>query len=147
MKLSTKIRYGSRAYICIAALSDNGPVSLSEVAKRENISQKYLELIVSLLRNNDLVEGVRGAQGGYVIKKPLPEVSMADVVTALGGAISIIDCVSNQEECESRKECALFGVWDEVNKNIISTLKSINVKDLVEKKRHLNLKKNSMYYI
>ena len=149
MKLSTRIRYGTRALVCIAAFSEGRPVPLSEISRKENISLKYLESIITSLRHAGLVESVRGAEGGYKVNKPIQDIRLNEIVQALGGPISIVDCIGDQGKCKNNSACALFEVWTDLNDVIKEKLESIKLGDIVKKK--LDTVKGSnqkdMYYI
>ena len=88
MKISTKGRYGLRAVIDIAIHGDSEPVSLSDIAVREDISVSYLEQLIAKLRRADIVTSVRGAKGGYSLAKPKNEISVGDVLRALEGDLA-----------------------------------------------------------
>ena len=83
MKLSTKGRYGLRALIDLARYSELEPVSISCIAERQNLSERYLEQLMSLLKKAGLVQSIRGAGGGYVLAKDAGEISVGDVLRAL----------------------------------------------------------------
>ncbi len=85
MKLSTKGRYGLRALIDLAQYSGNEPVSITSIAGRQEISERYLEQLMALLKKEGLVKSIRGASGGYVLAKDLSEISVGDVLRALQG--------------------------------------------------------------
>ena len=82
MKLSTKGRYGLRALIDLAQHSGEGPVSIMSISERQDISERYLEQLVSLLKKAGLVQSVRGAGGGYRLAKRMEEISVGDVLRA-----------------------------------------------------------------
>ena len=84
MKLSTKGRYGLRAMIDLARYSEKEPVSLSSIAERQYLSEGYLEQLVAMLKKAGLVAGIRGAQGGYVLAKDPSDISVGDILRALG---------------------------------------------------------------
>ncbi len=94
MKLSTKGRYGLRAFVDIAIYSEKEPVSLAEVAKRQDISISYLEQLMTKLKKANLVESVRGASGGYVLTRKPEEISVGDVLRALEGDLSPVECAT-----------------------------------------------------
>lgn len=85
MKLSTKGRYGLRAMIDLARYSEKEPVSIGSVAARQEISERYLEQLVALLKKAGLVKSIRGASGGYVLAKKPSEISVGDILRATGG--------------------------------------------------------------
>ena len=88
MKLSTKGRYGLRAMIDLARYSEKEPVSISSIAARQDISERYLEQLVGLLKKAGLVCSIRGAAGGYILARGACEISVGDVLRALEGALS-----------------------------------------------------------
>ena len=91
MKLSTKGRYGLRALIDLARYSELEPVSISCIAERQNLSERYLEQLMSLLKKAGLVQSIRGAGGGYVLAKDAGEISVGDVLRALEGSLEPVE--------------------------------------------------------
>ena len=87
MKLSTKGRYGLRAYIDLAKNSGKGPVSIGSIAARQDISERYLEQLMSMLKKAGLVKSIRGAGGGSVLAKDMAESSVGDLLRALEGGL------------------------------------------------------------
>ena len=83
MKLSTKGRYGLRAMIDLARFSENEPVSISSIATRQDISERYLEQLFGLLKKAGLIKSIRGASGGYVLDKPVEAISVGDILSAV----------------------------------------------------------------
>ena len=79
MKLSTKGRYGLRALIDLAAYSEEEPVSISSIASRQGISERYLEQLMSLMKKAGLIKSVRGASGGYTLARKASEISVGDI--------------------------------------------------------------------
>ena len=92
MKLSTKGRYGLRALIDLALYSENETVSIQSIARRQNISDSYLEQLMRKLRSAGLIVSVRGAQGGYKLARPANEISVGDVLRALEGSLEAVTC-------------------------------------------------------
>ena len=91
MKLSTKGRYGLRALIDLARYSEMEPVSISCIAERQNLSERYLEQLMSLLKKAGLIKSIRGAGGGYVLAKDAGEISVGDVLRALEGSLEPVE--------------------------------------------------------
>ena len=85
MKLSTKGKYGLRALIDLAQYSEDSPVSITSIARRQDISERYLEQLMSKLKKAGLVKSIRGANGGYVLAKEAKDISVGDVLRALEG--------------------------------------------------------------
>lgn len=149
MKLSTKGRYGARAMLDLALNynENEGPVALGGVAERQGISEEYLEQIFSALRKAGIVESVRGAQGGYKLARPAERITVGDILRALEGSLTPVDCVDENKvtSCERYDGCVLNGVWAKLRNAINNTVDSITLSDLVLQARS---KQNEfMYYI
>ena len=140
MKLSTKGRYGLRAIIDLARYSENEPVSISSIASRQDISERYLEQIVGLLRKAELVKSIRGASGGYVLAKDMNEISVGDVLRALEGDLEPVKCMAFDGEggCSSSGECVTKYVWQKINDSINQTVDNMKLSELVTESKMLN---------
>jgi Rrf2 family protein len=134
MKLSTKIRYGTRALVFMGSQKDESPVSLYEISVNEEISVKYLETIMNSLRLYGLVKSIKGARGGYVLGKDISRITLADIFFALEGAVDLVECISRPESCKRKSRCSAYDVWSELSRTISQKLKSITLKDIIEKK-------------
>ena len=97
MKISTKGRYALRLMIDLAERSDGTPVSLKDVAKRQNISDKYLEQIISVLNRAGFVRSIRGAQGGYLLKKDPKEYTVGMILRLTEGSLAPVACIEDDE--------------------------------------------------
>ena len=139
MKLSTKGRYGLRAFVDIAIYSEKEPVSLAEVAKRQDISISYLEQLMTKLKKANLVESVRGASGGYVLTRKPEEISVGDVLRALEGDLSPVECATEEESCEhscgATGHCTTRLVWKKINDSVNDTINNIFISELVNDSR------------
>ena len=140
MKLSTKGRYGLRAIIDLARYSENEPVSISSIASRQDISERYLEQIVGLLRKAELVKSIRGASRGYVLAKDMNEISVGDVLRALEGDLEPVKCMAFDGEggCSSSGECVTKYVWQKINDSINQTVDNMKLSELVRESKILN---------
>ena len=140
MKLSTKGRYGLRAMVDLAAYSENEPVSITNISDRQGISERYLEQLMAMLKKNGLVKSIRGAGGGYVLAKPVQEISVGDILRALEGSLEPVECSGFQSEegCKSADSCVTKYVWQRINENINRTVDEIKLDHLVEERRKLN---------
>ncbi|MCP1101626.1 RrF2 family transcriptional regulator [Aequitasia blattaphilus] len=134
MKLSTKGRYGLRAMIDLARFSQNEPVSINSIATRQNISEGYLEQIVSRLKKAGLVDSLRGASGGYFLGKDASHISVGDVLRALEGDLDPVKCTGFDEDegCSASKGCVTKYVWQKINDSINQTVDQIMLSELVE---------------
>ena len=92
MKLSTKGRYGLRAMVDLAVHETEGPVSIQSIADRQELSEKYLEQLLGMLKRAGLVTASRGSQGGYRLAKDSGHISAGDILRALEGDLSPVDC-------------------------------------------------------
>ena len=134
MKLSTKGRYGLRAMIDIAAPDSGGPVAMSGISERQNISEAYLEQLLRALRNAGLIESVRGAGGGYRLAGDAGSISVGDVLRALEGDLKAVACSAyyGTDGCAGADSCVAKTVWKRVNDAIEQTVDSIMISELAE---------------
>lgn len=135
MKLSTRSRYGVRMMTDLADNYGKAPVFLKDIAKREDISEKYLSLIVIPLRSSGLIQSIRGAHGGYILAKPPEEITVQDIYGALEGEICLVDCVKNHEDCSRACTCPTRDVWSCLSEKIKEALNTITLADLVRTRR------------
>ncbi|MCI8318371.1 MAG: Rrf2 family transcriptional regulator [Lachnospiraceae bacterium] len=136
MKLSTKGRYGLRAMIDLAQYSEHEAVSISSISQRQNISESYLEQLVAKLRKAELVTGIRGAQGGYRLMRAADTISVGDVLRALEGNLSMVECSEHTDEgCVGADLCVTKYVWQKINESITRTVDEIMLSQLVEESR------------
>lgn len=141
MKLSTKGRYGLRAFIDIAIFGENEPVSLAHVAKRQDISISYLEQLMVKLKKAGLIVSIRGANGGYEIAKDQGRISVGDVLRALEGDLAPVDCAAFHEGthvCAASDDCASKIVWKKINDSINETVNNIYIDELVADSKSKN---------
>jgi len=135
MKLSTRIRYGVRLMLTLAENWGKGPVFLKDIAREEEISEKYLSLIIIPLRTNGLVNSTRGAHGGYALAKPPESITIEQIVEAVEGKPSLVDCVPNGTICHRADQCVTREIWEVLGNRISETLESISLEQLVRMKR------------
>lgn len=122
------------------------PVFLKDIAKREEISEKYLSIIVIPLRGAGLIQSTRGAHGGYTLAKRPEEISVQDIFNALEGKICLVDCVENPQDCPRVGICPTRDVWSVLGEKIRETLNSVTLADLVQTRRE-KAENNIMSYI
>lgn len=140
MKLSTKGRYGLRAMIDLARYSEEEPVSISSIAARQDISERYLEQLVGLLKRAGLVRSIRGATGGYVLARNAEEISVGDVLRALEGSLEPVKCAAfySEEGCTAADGCVTKYVWQKINESINATVDRMMLDELVRESRTVN---------
>src|SRR5438105_429088 len=130
MMFSTKAEYGVRVMVELARRGGDDPVPLAEVAEHEGLPVAYLEHLVARLRRAGLIESRRGARGGYLLARPANEITMAEVVEALEGAIAPIECITStpdgtlvcSREADLEHVCTTKLLWTRVRFSIIRTL-------------------------
>lgn len=149
MKLSTKGRYGLRALIDLAVYCTEDAVSIQSIAKRQNISDRYLEQLMGKLRRAGLVVSVRGAGGGYRLARPAEEISVGEVLRALEGNLDAVTCPGNDSEqgeqgCEEADVCVTRYVWKRINDSITQAVDSIMISQLVEESRRIQEEKGQI---
>ena len=132
MKLSTRTRYAVRAIIELALNVQKRPLQLKIIAQHQDISVKYLEQLMAVLRSAGFVRSVRGSKGGYVLGKPPEQIRLNEIMHALEGPVSTVECVESDKYCGKAADCAARKVWIKVEQAIENVLQSITVKDLVD---------------
>ena len=143
MKLSTKGRYGVIAMYDLAINSqDKIPVSIKNIAERQEISEHYLEQLMGQLRKAGLVKSTRGAQGGYYLTKKPSEITVGDIIRVMEGPIAPVDCLLSTEVndihyCIKSDECVTKGIWSKVADNINAVLDEITLEDLGKNDKRL----------
>jgi Rrf2 family protein len=147
MKISTKIRYGTRAILELACHYGEGPIELKEIARKENISLKYLEQVIVPLRTAGLIKSIRGSKGGYTLAKPPSEICLNDLVEILEGPISLIECLNDPKACQKVASCVTRDIWKEVSEAIHGIFQSITLEDMVDRKREKEGRILPMYQI
>ena len=131
MKLTTRSRYGTRMILDMAIHGQNGPVRIKDIAARQGVSVKYLEKLVRDLKEAGFVRSRRGPRGGHELDKPLAAISVGDIVRALEGDLSLVECADEAGPCPRQADCLTRGVWMEAARAMHEKLDSITLADLV----------------
>ena len=147
IKLSTKGRYGTRLMVNLARhyKNSNEPIILKSVAEEEGISIRYLEQIIIPLKNNRLVKSIRGAGGGYILARNPTEIKICEILQALEGSCSLVECIEDETFCENIKTCGAHEIWKgatELLRNYFEKLTVQDVLEIGEKKAAAAKKKN-----
>ena len=137
MKISTKGRYGLRAFIDLACYGAEEPVSISSISARQEISERYLEQLMAKLKKAGLVESTRGAGGGYRLGRPAEEISVGDVLRVLEGSLEAAQCSGMEDEstCENHDICVTKYVWKRINDSITQAVDTMMLDQLIEESR------------
>lgn len=138
MRLSTKTRYGTRAVLDIAMHGGNGPVTLNEIAKRQDVSKKYVGHIVNQLQTAGILESVRGPQGGYMLARPPKQIRLGEIIRALNGSMAPVQCVERPAFCSRSKKCATQEVWTTLKERVDDLIDGVTLADLVKRQKKLD---------
>lgn len=131
MKLSTRSRYGTRILVDLAHHSDQGPVQVGEISKRQDISVKYLEQLIRPLKKAKLITSVRGPKGGHVLAKEPKEVTLGQVVRLFEGQSELVECISCPEKCPMSDDCRVRLAWKEATQAMYEKLDTTTIADLM----------------
>jgi Rrf2 family transcriptional regulator, iron-sulfur cluster assembly transcription factor len=136
MRLSTKGRYAVMAMVDLAQHGHGGPVSLAEIAERQEISLSYLEQLFAKLRRSGLVRSVRGPGGGYLLAHPRDETRIADIILAVDEPMHAVRCSPGAAiGCRGdRSRCLTHDLWEELSNQIHLYLSSVSLGDVCEKR-------------
>lgn len=133
MKISTKGRYALRLMLDIALHGTEEPVRVKDIAKRQEISAKYLEQIISVLVKADYVKSVRGPQGGYRLTRNPEEYKVGMILRLTEGNLSPVDCLSGENnECPRQGDCVTLRLWKEIDAAIRGVIDKYTLADLME---------------
>ena len=131
MKITSKGRYGLRAMVDLAVNSETEPVSIHSIGERQDISDGYLEQLIAKLKRAGLVESIRGAAGGYRLARSAEEISVGDILLALEGNLTPIECPALEAESECVKEsCVTKVVWKRIDDALKDAVDNISLQEL-----------------
>ena len=140
MKLTTKGRYAVMAMADLALFKGKGPISLTDISLRQNISLAYLEQLFLKLKNNNLVKSVRGAKGGYVLETSPEEIRISNIISAVNEEVKTLNCKKESKKgCNNRNtKCITHNLWDQLDNHINNFFEKVKLNDLVKKNQILN---------
>lgn len=131
MKFSTKTRYGIRAMIEIAADTSGSGVFQKDIAKKQDISIKYLDHIIAGLKASNLICNVKGKKSGYILTRPAQDISIYDIHSAFENGICVIDCVSMNFKCEKDGNCGAQVFWKGLNNIVLDYFKGTSLQEVL----------------
>ena len=131
MKLSTRGRYGTRLMLDLAQHYTESPIPLAEIARRQGLSDKYLEQLIILLRGAGLIRSMRGRRGGYILARKPQNIRVSEIVEVLEGRLAVVDCVEDPGLCDRSADCLTRTIWVEMTDLLKGYLSSITLQDLV----------------
>jgi Rrf2 family protein len=139
LKLSTKGQYGVRAMFELARNFDKGPLTIKEIASRQDVSVAYLEQLLNKLRKSKLIKSRKGPGGGYVISRKPKDISVGMILNSLEGPVAITQCLdpSTSKGCKRVDSCVARLLWKSLGEKIESFLDTINLNDLLNEEAKL----------
>ncbi len=134
MRITTKGRYGLRAVISLAMTNNNRPISISTIADVVKVSSEFLEQIFFKLKRAGLIRSIRGPGGGFVLNKKPAEISVKDILDAVGETGGLTPCTLQRKVLCTRTEvCPAHEIWTGLYQRINDYLRSVSLKDIIEK--------------
>ncbi|HUV52667.1 MAG TPA: Rrf2 family transcriptional regulator [Dehalococcoidia bacterium] len=141
MKLSTKGRYATRAMCDLAMHFGEGPIMVKDISKRQYISERYLEQILTPLKLAGLVRVTRGARGGFALARPPSEIRLLDIIYTVEGSTAPVECVDHAQVCPQSGSCASREVWTEIKRVTDKVLESTTLQQLLERQKNINARR------
>lgn len=133
MRISTKGRYALRLMLDLATYNNGEPISLKDVARRQQISDKYLEQIIAVLNKAGYVRSIRGAQGGYLLKKDPSEYTVGMILRLTEGDLAPVSCVGSEgDDCDRRDGCVTVRIWEQIYDAVNNVVDKITLADMLE---------------
>ena len=134
MKLTSKGRYAVMALVDLARFDNINPVSLRDISLRQGISLDYLEQIFSKLRKKEIVQSVRGTQGGYILNKKAKEIKLTNIFDAVDEKVKTVQCKKDSKKgCNGKAtKCLTHNLWDELEHHINNFFDEKSLEDLVK---------------
>ena len=134
MRISTKGRYATRLMLDLALHYECGYIPLKAVSQRQNISDKYLEQIITQLSRAGFVRSARGAQGGYQLMRPPEAYTIGEILRTTEGSLAPVSCLDTSGyECEMAQSCVTMEVWKKIEDAVNGVVDHITLADLVKR--------------
>ena len=133
MRISTKGRYATRAMLDLALHYGDGFTSVKDVARRQEMSEKYLENLLVLLKVGGLVRSVRGVHGGFVLARPASEIKLSEIIQVMEGSMAPVECVDAPEAYPRAARCAVHDLWEDIARAMSQILESTTLEELAER--------------
>lgn len=132
MKISTRGRYALRVMIDLAEHNTGEYIPLTDIAERQEISEKYLESIISVLSKNNLLDSLRGKGGGYKLAKAPQNYTVAEILNLTEGSLAPVACLDSEKNtCSRAPKCKTLNMWKNLYKLIDDYFKGITIADLL----------------
>ncbi len=139
MKISTKGRYALRLMLEISMCESDRPVRIREIAEKQNISDKYLEQIISILNKAGFVRSIRGPQGGYLLTRKPSEYTVGDILRLTEGSLAPVDCADERiHDCPRKAQCSTVIIWKKIFDAVNEVVDGITLQDIKEWQTSIN---------
>ena len=137
MKLTSKGRYAVMALVDLARFDNVDPVSLRDISLRQGISLDYLEQIFSKLRKKEIVQSVRGTQGGYILNRNAKDIKLTNIFDAVDEKVKTVQCKKESKKgCNGKAtKCITHDLWDELETHINTFFENKSLEDLIKNNR------------
>jgi len=147
--VNQKCQYALRAVFELARQNGHGPIKIAEIAEAQAIPPRFLEVILSQLKQAGFVDSRRGSRGGYFLVRSREELTVGEVIRFMQGPIGPVECVTGrtEHECPLYGECVFLPMWEEVRKAISNVYDATTFKDLVDRKERKTADHASCYSI
>lgn len=132
MKLTTKGRYAVTAMLDLALHDQDGPITLADIARRQDISLHYLEQLFARLRKRGLVRSSRGPGGGYQLAKPASDITVARVIYCVDESVDVTRC-GGQQNCQGEQRCLTHDLWMELNQHVADFLNTVTLAAIIQR--------------
>ncbi len=119
----------------LAQHQDNGPIQMSKISIRQNVSVKYLEQLIRPLKKAKFVNSIRGPKGGHMLAKKPKEITLGDITRLFEGQTELADCISSPENCPKSDDCLIRPAWKRATQALYRELDSITIADLLENEK------------
>jgi len=140
--LSKKAKYAINALVYLAQQPQTEPVQIRTISENENISRKFLESILLVLRNAGMVNSKKGKDGGYYLSLTPEEINMAEVMRIFDGPIALLPCVTHKyyqkcQECKDEVHCGIRDIFSDVRRETVRMLKDATLAQIIERQKNL----------
>ena len=132
MKLSTRSRYGTRLMVDLAEHYDEGPIQIKDIAKRQDISAKYLEQLIIPLKKTHHIRSIRGPKGGHMLARSPQEITVGEIVKVLEGDISLVHCLKKTGSCNRIDICPTRNIWKNATEAMFNELNAVTLSELIK---------------
>ncbi len=146
MRMSTKGRYAARAMLELAMGHGKEPLLLRDIAARQEISEKYLERIMTTLVSSGLARSQRGQNGGFTLARSPEQIRLSEVVRAAEGSLAPVPCVDDAALCDRADACVTRDIWERMKEAMLGVLDSVTLAEMVSMQRKKTAKQGAPLY-